>query len=372
MSENKKIKVLLTTNIPSPYFVEYADCLGKKCDLTVLFELKRATNRKNDWYGQINYKSFKMAFLNAKPFSAEAGLSFKIIKYLKSDFDRIIIANPLTPTGIVALLYCRIKKIPFILQSEGGFRGSERGLKERFKKFLMEKATLYLSGMKGEWEYFLSYGATANKLRWYPFTSLTQEEIDKEIITEEEKQSLKLELGIKEEKIVISVGRTIPCKGFDILLKAKKDLPSNVGLYIVGGEITAEYKEIIEENNLKNVHFIDHCAPEVLDKYYHCSDVFVLMTRGDTWGLVINEAMAKGLPVITTDRCVAGLQLIEDGVNGYIIPVDSIEVLRSKIQLLLKDDNICKEMASNNLKKIQPYYIENMANIIFDAISNDI
>ena len=368
MSLKKTLKVLLTTNIPAPYMVEYLDHLGKKCELIVLFEMGEAKDRERQWYGEIENKSFKSVFLNAMQITPEAGLSFRTIKYLKQDFDRIIIANPTTPTGIVELLYCRMKKIHFVIQSEGGFRGTGKGFKERFKKFLMEKADFYLSGMQGEQDYFLSYGATSETLKWYPFTSLNKEQIDKKIVSTEEKQILRDELGIGEKQVIISVGRTIPCKGFDVLLKAMEDMPEDVGVYIVGGRETPEYNSIIKSSNLKNVHFVEHCDYTTLKKYYHAADVFVLPTRGDTWGLVINEAMASGLPVITTERCVAGTQLVEDGVNGYIIPVDDVVLLKNRLMMLLNDSQKRHNMAKKNLEKIQPYYIENMAEIIFKSI----
>lgn len=367
---NKNLRVLLTTNIPAPYMIDYLDCLGKLCDLTVLFEMRSAKDRKEEWYGTLENKSFKGVFLDAKPVTAESGLSFKITKYLKGDFDRIIIANPTTPTGVVALLYCRMKKIPHILQSEGGFRGTGKGLKERFKKFLMGKAELYLSGMKGNDDYFLSYGATEETLRWYPFTSLKKEQIDKQIIFEEERINIRKELNITEERVIVSVGSVIPRKGFDILLKAKANLNNNVGLYIIGGEASLECLQIIEEKELTNVHFIKHCDFFMLRKYYHAADIFTLLTREDTWGLVINEAMASGLPIITTDRCVAGKQLIIDGVNGYIIPTDDVETVTVRINELLSNEELRNEMAQNNLNKISEYYIENMAQVIFNHINN--
>lgn len=363
------MKVLLSTNIPAPYMVDYLEELGKKCDLTVLFEMEGAKDREKQWYGKIKNKPFKSVFLNAVPFSAESGLSFKIIKYLKEDFDRIIIANPTTPTGVVALLYCRMKKIHFIIQSEGGFRGTGKGIKEKIKRFLMEKADFYLSGMKGEKDYFLSYGATEDTLRWYPFSSLKKDKIDKKPISLEEKKVLKDELNIFQEQVVLCVGRAIPSKGFDILLNAKKSLSDDVGLYFIGGRPTEEYLKIIKTNGLKNVHFIEHCDYLKLQKYYRSADVFVMPTRCDTWGLVINEAMANGLPVITTDRCIAGLQLIENGVNGYIVQAEDSETLGKYISDLLGDDELRHEMAKNNLRKIEDYSIENMAAVIFEHIS---
>ena len=63
------------------------------------------------------------------------------------------------------------------------------------------------------------------------------------------------------------------------------------------------------------MHFIAFQEKEMLEKYYIAADVFILLTRGDVWGLSINEAMANALPVITTDRCIAGIELVEQNGN---------------------------------------------------------
>ena len=75
--------------------------------------------------------------------------------------------------------------------------------------------------------------------------------------------------------------------------------------------------------------------------------------------MVINEALAYGLPTITTDRCVAGLELIEDGVNGYVVPVEDEKALTEKIQAVLASD--LEQMGKAALKKVRPYTLENMA-----------
>lgn len=71
--------------------------------------------------------------------------------------------------------------------------------------------------------------------------------------------------------------------------------------------------------------YIDH---ENLSEYLLASDLFVHPTRKDTYGLVINEAMAHGLPVITTERCVAGTDLIKQKENGYVLKFgDTLEFI---------------------------------------------
>ena len=88
--------------------------------------------------------------------------------------------------------------------------------------------------------------------------------------------------------------------------------------------------------------------------------MFVLPTREDIWGLVINEAMANGLPVITTDKCNAGLAMVSDK-NGAIVPVDSIDSLASSLKHILSDDNKRLQMGKESLNVIRNYTIENMA-----------
>ena len=75
------------------------------------------------------------------------------------------------------------------------------------------------------------------------------------------------------------------------------------------------------------------------------------------WSL--NEALAYGLPTITTDRCVAGLELIEDGVNGYVVPVGDAAQLGEKINAVLASD--LEAMGRASLEKVRPYTLENMA-----------
>ena len=110
------------------------------------------------------------------------------------------------------------------------------------------------------------------------------------------------------------------------------------------------------------------CKADDVRKYYHAADCFVLATRGDTWGLVINESMAAGLPVITTKKCVAGCCLIEDDVNGYLVEADNVEELAQAICKLHHDEATRFLMGRNNLEKISKYTIENMALQIFNAL----
>lgn len=162
-------------------------------------------------------------------------------------------------------------------------------------------------------------------------------------------------------------------KGIDILLKAAVNFDNNIYTYIIGGKPTDEYLKIIKDNNLKKIYFLNFMNKENLYEYYKAADLFVLPTREDIWGLVINEAMANGLPIITTNKCIAGLELING--NGYIVPIDDFKAISLMVNEILSNPVEQVNLSIKSLKIIKEYTIENMAQKtykILKVIENEI
>lgn len=351
--------VLIFTNIPSPYRVDFFNELGKHLNLTVVFEAKTARGLRFNW-NLDKISSFKAVFLKDGDMY-EKKINWKVLKYIDKDkYDYIIVTNYSYLTEMVALLYLKIHRIPYFLEIDGGIIKQENTLKKLFKRFLIKNATGYFSPSRVSDEYLKYYGANKKNIYRYPFTSLNNQDILAKPISKYEKESLRSELGIKEKKVVLAVGRFIYIKGFDVLLKASIELEQEVAIVFVGGVPPKEYIDIKEKHNLQNIYFEGFKKKKELNKYYKVADVFVLPTRGDVWGLVINEAMGFGLPIITTEKCIAGLELIEDGVNGYIIPVNNHNILAETINELLYSENLINHIPKNNLMKIRNYTIKKM------------
>lgn len=358
------MKVLYMVNVPAPYMVNYFNELGKYCELTVIFEKSRSTERDKSWE-EYNFVNFKGIILKGISTAVDMALCPQVIKYLGGKkYDFIISSAMATPTGILAIEYMKMRKIPFYLESEGGFAKNGRGIKEKFKKFVMRGAEGYFSTTSIGDEYFIKYGANPKKIYKYPFTSLYQKDILNQPLTFCEKCQLREKLDIREEKMIVSVGQFIHRKGFDLLIEASKKLSNEIGIYIVGGKPTQEYLDKQKKLNAKNVHFVGFKKKDELAEYYMASDVFVLPTREDIWGLVINEAMSYGLPVITTDRCIAGMELVDDS-NGRIVPSGTVDELVDAIIELAEYGDLY-EMGRKSLDKIKWYTFENMAKIHMD------
>ena len=104
--------------------------------------------------------------------------------------------------------------------------------------------------------------------------------------------------------------------------------------------------------------------------WYRLADLFVFPTREDIWGLVINEAMSQGLPVITTDKCLAGLELIKQEENGYIVECENKkELLERTKQYFNLTQNKKEKIQIEILNIIQNYSIENMCHQHFDIFN---
>ncbi|MGO5052618.1 glycosyltransferase family 4 protein [Lachnospiraceae bacterium LCP25S3_G4] len=349
------------TNVPSPYRVDFFNELGKWCDLTVLFEKVTSTERVNGWEKhEFNY--FQGVFLKGISVDVDKSFSIASIKYLKKhEYDHIVVSDIATPTGISSIIYMKIRKISYLLEGDGGFAKSGKGIKEHIKKWLIQGAKGYLSTSRIHDEYYRKYGAKNADIYRYPFTSVSEKDIKNEKLSIVEIKKIKKELNIKEEKVVLSVGQFIERKGFDVLIQACEKLQGNIRVIIIGGMPLKSYLLLIARLNIYNVTFAPYQSKEKLKAYFQISDLFVLPTREDIWGLVINEAMGYGLPVITTSRCIAGVELIKDFENGFIVAVDDVKDLTQKINLIMNNDHLREKMEENNFNKIQTYTIENMA-----------
>lgn len=368
------MRVLFVTNLPSPYRVDFFNELGKACSLTVLYERKSSQERDSKWINK-GERNFKEIFSDCKEKGKDKSTGKGLIDKIKQlEFDKLLISGYASPAVMLLITYCKFKKIEYYIETDGGFNNRDKLLKKLLKKFLLKKAKGVFVTCEDSVAYYKNLGCAS--VYKYPFSSIYTEEVKKEPATEKEKEKLKKELEINEENVVLSVGRFTYLrgygKGYDCILRAATLLKEkNIGWYIVGGEPTDEFKILKEKNGLDNVHYVDFKEKEELKKYYRMADIFVLMTVKDVWGLVVNEAMAEGKSVITTDRCVAGLEMIENEENGYIIPVGDEKKLSEKVAFLLENKELRGKIEKNNLEKIKNWTIENMAKVHIEFLSKE-
>lgn len=139
-------------------------------------------------------------------------------------------------------------------------------------------------------------------------------------------------------------------KGIVYLLEAVSSLKlRNIELWLIG-PVENALKDILKKYDgyYKLINFV---ANYELYKYYSQGSVFVLPTLEDSFGLVIIEAMACGLPAIVTTNCAAG-DVVREDVDGFVVPIRDVEALKEKILYLYNNQEFCREMGENARKRV--------------------
>ncbi len=362
-------KVLFITNTPSPYKVDFFEEIGEKFDVEVLYELKHSSTREKGWEN-CNSTNFKAIFMKPYFVRSESALCPEVIKHIKKHVnDTIVMMGYSSLTAILAIKYMIQHKIPYSIVADGAFIPTkELFLKKALKTNLISNAHAWCSSGKITDAFFSYYGANINSIYRYPLAAFREGAIERSPISYEEKKELRHSLGINDNNMILYVGSFTHRKGVDILIKATKEM-NDTAVVLVGGNSIKAYSEYINEEDKCNYVVGGFKKDEALKKYYRAADLFVLPTREDIWGLVINEAMACGLPVITTDKCIAGLELIKNNINGYIVPADNPEILEKCIHYCLNNKDVLTTMGKKNLNLIGEYSIEKMAQKFEEGIN---
>ena len=140
-------------------------------------------------------------------------------------------------------------------------------------------------------------------------------------------------------------------------------------MIVVGGELDRKLLLLAKEAKAKAV-FQPFHKKGVIYNLFKMSDIFTLATREGVWRLVINEPLACGLPVITTDKCNSSVELVVNNWNGFIIKNESCKELSIHINSLFSDSKLLKNLSNNELLTTRKYTIEAMVNSHIDLLND--
>ena len=171
---------------------------------------------------------------------------------------------------------------------------------------------------------------------------------------------------------IIFVGSLIKRKGLDLIFNALGGIKDKDWILKVAGE-GHEKKELIKQAEKigikERITFLGFIDGDRLIKEYKDSDLFILPTREDCYGLVILEAMCCGLPVISSKYADGSYDLVENGMNGYIVDPENETELKEKICLFLKQGDEKEKMGKAGRKKAEGFSFENVSKGFMEAVN---
>jgi len=145
-------------------------------------------------------------------------------------------------------------------------------------------------------------------------------------------------------RVLLYSGRVIAKKNLDMLIRSVSKLQKDDIVLLVtgGGDLEEVLKELAMELQVKLIITGYINEQTELFKHYFAADAMVLSSKDEPWGLVVNEGMAAGLPMIVSDVCGCSLDLVKDGVNGFLINPDDVDDIANKIVQVLYNDKMSK------------------------------
>jgi glycosyltransferase involved in cell wall biosynthesis len=292
----------------------------------------------------------------------------------KATPDAILCGGYNYPASWQSLYWAHRHRVPFSLWVESttrDLRSSSRLIKFLKAEFMHQSAAFVVPG-KASFEYVMSYGAPEETIFTAPnavdtkFFAARAEAVRADAATHRRRLCL-------PSRFFLFVGRLVGDKGVFELLQAyaalAPELRAEIGLVLVGdGPARLDLERRAQAVAPGAVLFPGFTHREELASYYALADLFVFPTYTDAWGLVVNEAMACGLAVISTGVAGCVPDLVEDGWNGRVIAAKDARRLAGVMAELAQNEELRSRMAEHSRERIAHYSPEACAAGIANAV----
>lgn len=268
---------------------------------------------------------------------------------------------------LIAFLASKSKGLPVFLRGETHLDLSRSGWKQRAHRFFLSRAFRFVDAFlaigSANREYYLAMGVPDRKIFHVPYTVDNDRFIAAASLVQKERDAVRIRFGMPSDKpVVLYASKFMRRKHPDDLIRAAallRDRGYDFSVLMIGsGEMDAELRLLVEDLKLTNVVFGGFINQAELPRVYAASDVFVLPSENEPWGLIVNEVMCAGLPVIVSQKVGCVPDLVKDGINGYHMKFGDPQSLAGALERMLADTERCINMGRQSLGIIRNWSYE--------------
>jgi glycosyltransferase involved in cell wall biosynthesis len=274
----------------------------------------------------------------------------------KGRFDALIIHGHNSATNLLAIAAAKMAGVGVFMRGETHLMLERPGLKRAIRGPLMRTlyqlcdACLYIGSLNRA--FYEAHGVGAGRLFFVPYTVDNDRFMQRADASRISRGEMRRSLQVPEDAVLILfASKLIARKRPMDLLEAFARMRSaglNVELMFVGsGELEKELKGRADVLGVGGVHFTGFVNQRDLPGHFAASDVFVLPSENEPWGLIINEAMCAGLPVVTTHEVGAAADLVRHGETGFVYERGDIAALADRLTTLVQDAPMRARLANN-------------------------
>ena len=264
-------------------------------------------------------------------------------------------------------------KIPVLFRGDSTLLDERGGIKQLFRRLFLKWVYSHIDFAfyvgENNKNYFLTHGLKPGQLIYAPHAVDNDRFGGPENIYEKEATELRKKIGIKKDDLVILFAGKMEAKKNPFFLINLLNRISDQRLKILfagSGALQSDLKSLAAKDD--RILLIDFQNQQLMPAIYRVANLFILPSAGpgESWGLVLNEAMASGRAVIASNKTGGAIDLIEDGVNGLILDLKNNAPLKELIQSSLNDKQLLVEMGRQSRLKIQAFTFDHIATTIED------
>jgi glycosyltransferase involved in cell wall biosynthesis len=335
-------RVVYWNNIPAPYMVERFNAVARRGNLDFEAWFSARTKKGRSWKIDEDSWEFRHRYLpsvnrGAYPLAFPSPL-------LRASVPDVLVSLYAAPSFLLGAAVAAARGARTVFWSEVTFDRlvPRRRWKERLKSAIFPRVdAVFTAGSDGR-EFAHRYGAAPERIFIVPHVIDFGHFARGSSLARDERERVRAELGLRGVTFIY-VGRLWLGKGLEYLVRAfaslQRTCSREVSLLLVGDGIDEDLlRARSREEGLENVVFSGFHDADSLPRLYGAADVFVFPALGDTFGMVVSEAMACGLPVIATSASGEIRERISDGLNGFIVPPADSDVLRERMWRLVQDE----------------------------------
>ncbi|HEY2627793.1 MAG TPA: glycosyltransferase [Usitatibacter sp.] len=264
---------------------------------------------------------------------------------------------------LIAFLAAKTRGIPVFMRSETHLGLSRAPLRQRIRDAVLSVFYRFIDAFLAigtpNANYYKALGVAADRIHLVPYTVDNHRFIEG---ARDDRATVRRRFGIADDEVVVLfASKLTPRKRAADLLRAAALLQSRghraTVLLVGSGESKAELEALASELGLARAIFAGFVNQSSLPGILGAVDAFVLPSESEPWGLIVNEAMCAGLPVIVTDQVGAAGDLVTPR-NGFVYGVGGIEALAKALEALVTDANKRRTMGLASLDIIRKWSYE--------------
>jgi glycosyltransferase involved in cell wall biosynthesis len=274
-----------------------------------------------------------------------------------------------------AAMWARHHSVPLLLWTESTSHDSRHRYApvEFMKKRFFRLCRAYVAAGKASREYLLGLGASGQTIHIAPDAVDVQFFSTSATKAREQADKVRSLHGLPS-RYFLCVGRLVREKGVFDLLSAYATLDehtrSQLGLVFVGdGSARSDLQRRATRVGCGVVKFVGWVHRGRLPELYALAEALIFPTHSDTWGLVVNEAMACQLPIVASDIAGCVPDLVEDGWNGLLVQPANVQALANAMTRLFLQPDLALRMGSHSRERIQAFLPESCAEGLAKAMA---